>query len=330
MSPMVNRALRASALALLLTTGLAHAQRLSEDTRPDMTQRQQAVKTQETATKAAPFTTGLAQERTAQYEITRAIDFAQQSGDDAATSAQTTQSHRMVVEISVVSAADDGSGVIEGRVVKFDGRVENESGPVAVTFDFSNGAGDGTDALAEVLAGTRFRAEVNAQGNVTSIAGLDDLNAAIAASEYADTALFSPLDGEQLPRLLSKLFNAEGGVEFTADTDASNTWTTAESIDLEASGTLVITRGWTRGKGDDAFECAGVFSMALNPPAVANDGAAQGVIEAYAGTGRVLWLPDGGLEFLTSTENVSMRWTLGAMTVRSSQQSSTVIRNVTK
>ncbi len=319
---MVNRVLSGAALALLVTTGFVHAQPAR-----DLTPAQQA---ELEALAALPkFETGLVEGRTAQYEITRAIDFTQQSGDNAASAAQSTQSHRMTLEITVASASGDGAGVIEGRLLAFDGRIEDESGPVAVTYDLS-GEVDKTDAVASALAGLRFRAEFNAAGNVTTIAGLEEFAAAVAESDLAASDIFSPLDAEQFPRLLSKLANAEGGVEFTAGDAPTTTWTTSENIDLGPSGSLVITRGWTRGKGDSALECSGVYSMALDPPAVANDTAPQGVIEAYAGTGRMLWSPEGGLEFLTSTENVSMRWVLGTMSVRSSQQSSTVIRNVTK
>ncbi|GAB4546600.1 MAG: hypothetical protein Tsb0013_05550 [Phycisphaerales bacterium] len=282
------------------------------------------------------FLSGLETGFTGVYEFTRAIEYTEQMGDDASSRETMSENVSMVLRVASKGPRRDG---MSGVLVSFDryrARLETAEGPVSVDFDLTADLPEdaealtGAEAMLPKLKNTRVQMLVDASGNVTSIEGLPD-PADVFVDGAAGAELFSVLDQTQFAVLLSKLFNAEGGVERTSVIKPSgdNTWTTIEEVPMGPSGTLVVTRSWApRVLTSGEIEARGTYGASMNTPPTPNDAAPVCEIASYQGVARMLWREEGGLGYLNSTEAIALAWTLGAETLRTAQESVTTINRL--
>lgn len=287
----------------------------------------------------AVFETGLEGGFEGEYEVRRSIEYSEQMGEDEATRELMTESHTLVVSLASRARRADGLWTVTGTFKQVASRIETSDGPVSVDFDLTRPLPEdaenfsGLDAMLPALKDATFTLLVDANGNVTEVEGVPTAGEVIPNLGIIPPGLLRPLEREEFAVLMSKVFNAEGGVERTQAVQGLDeeipTWTTLEQVELGASGTLNVSRAWTprAGKGE-GVEAVGQYAISVEPPAVRSDAAPVCTIAGYQGVGRLLWRDEGGLQYLSSTEELAMRWTFGAEELRTTQTSTTILQRV--
>ncbi len=283
------------------------------------------------------FTTGLADGLMATYEIMSAIEYTEQMGDDESTREVMSENHTMRIRATCRTMRADGTATVFVTFLHVGSRVETSDGPVSVEFDLTRPLPEnadeltGFDAMIPALKNAQVNLLVDENGNVVSIEGLPVVADVVTELGLIQPGILGMLEETRFAVLISKLFNAEGGVERPDGraTDAKGVWSTIEEVQLGPSGSLIVTRGWTpKAAEDGSIESRGSFSISVQPPATPNDAAPTCEVAAYNGVGRLLWGVEGGLQYLNSTEALAMQWTFGAETLRTSQESATTITRV--
>jgi hypothetical protein len=283
--------------------------------------------------------TGLNEGRTTRYEVRRNMEFAQKLAeaepDEAVTS---TTSHMAGLVITVERGLGENQpAIVLVEIESFEARVSDDEGATAVAFDFAGdaeavaAAGGGVDALAAPLRDAEIRLTVDEVGNVGEVSGLENLYRVYAQLDDAPEGLLGFMDEESFPRLMSKLFNAEGGVEHSK-TGGQGAWSTTEEVSLDAAGTLMIARSWTPSDAEMGLTTlTGNFALRYEAPPAENASAPDVAVETYRGEGRVIWdAKHGGLNFLTTLERLQMQWTMGSMSLDTQQVSGTIIRRIVR
>ncbi|MEM1423475.1 MAG: hypothetical protein AAGH64_05670 [Planctomycetota bacterium] len=283
------------------------------------------------------FATGLEDSFDGTYAFTRAIEYAEQMGEQASSRESVTENVSMQLRVQAGPPRPDGISVVNATVMRYRARVESPDGPVSVDFDLSRELPDdadgftGLDAMLPALKNAEIQVLVDTNGNVNAIDGLPDV-AAVLAEDAGGAALFSVLDETQFAVLFSKLFNAEGGVERakTLPAGEDSTWSTVEEVPMGPSGDLIITRSWTpRALPSGEIEARGVFAASIDNAPAGQDGATPSCnVGSYSGVSRILWQQDGGLGYLNATEAIALEWTLGVETLRTVQQTVTTINRL--
>lgn len=334
---MVMRHTLVALCALVISAGTASAQRqgVGGQDAPRMDQPVRAADMrQDDDAQAFAFETGLEEGASGRYELRYARDYSEQMGEDESTLQTMSENHTIRFTTTVATIARDGSAIVEARIDFVSSRVETADGPTSVVYDLTEPVAEdaqleGVDRLIPVLMKTVVFLGVDANGNVTNVTGLDPALAILADSETPDR-LLAVLSPETLGVNMSKLFNAEGGVEHSRNAEAEKigAWSTLEEIALGGSGRMLISRVWEPKASADGttIEANGSYALTVESPETPNDAAPTVDVARHTGTGRLLWRAGGGLEYLTSSEDLALILTLGASEVRSTQTSTTSIR----
>ena len=282
------------------------------------------------------FENGLDQGFGGTYQFTRAIEYAEQMGEDPASREAVTENISFTLRTASKGPGPDGIASVVASFERFRARVETPDGPISVDFDLNADLPEdadtlsGLDAMLPALKNASLQILVDANGNVTSISGLPDV-ASVLGDDQGGAALFSVLEDQQFAVLFSKLFNAEGGVERTSTEDdaQAKTWSTVEEVGLGPSGSLIVTRSWVpRALPSGELEARGTFAASVDAPAVVDEAAPTFTIGSYQGVSRLLWMNGGGLSYLNATETIALQWTLGAESMRTVQETVTTINRL--
>lgn len=188
---------------------------------------------------------------------------------------------------------------------------------------------EGLDALGKAILDAKIEFNVNAQGDISGISGLEGaLDALRNQKTYTlgsgdtalpDARLLGPFVPSNLQEVLARLFQIDGaGKQARA---SGSTWQSTRSVPLPPVGTMEITNDWSVKSVDSGVATInGAMTLEIDAPASADAQTPKVTIDSAEGETTIQWdITSGALSERQTNQKIVSTWALGELSVKQTQ-----------
>ncbi len=273
-------------------------------------------------------------EKSATYDVSVTLNVEQREDEGESRAVELRQDAR--VSVWVEQLGEDGSASLLGRMsgVRLFWRDRDRQGSWGgVGEEPKSDVDRALAAIGGAATSSGLRVTIDAAGAITGFSGLDGVRDAFEGQTAVDESVLGMLDSVALGSRLAPVFQGDSAGVGDALAGAGarrvgSEWKTTERVGMGSAGTLEITTTWAlREVVDGVAVIEGVSSVSALPPDPASPGSPMVRVEKGEGTARAEWdLGAGALRAHETRQALTMVWTLGDLSLRQEQASTSTLR----